>query len=477
MIEARRLLLLGVLKVADLFLLCLSFAFATIVVVHASHRVTLSEFLGMRVKLGNCAIFLLMLVVWHGLFTFAGLYRSKRLSTHRREIIDVTKACALAAISLSLVSILFSVEMASIRFLISFWAINTALMTASRMVLRFVAESIRRRGHNLRHMIILGTNPRAVEFARRIESRPERGYRLLGFVDEDWAGLAEFKKTGYPLVSRYHHLAEYLRRNVVDEVAMYLPLRSFHEYSSVVASLCQQHGIIMRFDSDIFGVQSLPTKAEEVDGKHYLSTDAHDLWPLVAKRSLDILFSVILLLLLSPLMIAVGLLIKVCTNGPVFFRQERVGLNKRRFSIYKFCTMVPNAEKLMAQLEQYNEAKGPVFKIKEDPRITPIGKFLRRTSIDELPQLLNVLHGDMSLVGPRPLPVRDYERFNEDWQRRRFSVRPGITCLWQVNGRSSITFDQWMKLDIQYLDEWSFWLDVKILARTIPAVLKGSGAA
>jgi len=139
--------------------------------------------------------------------------------------------------------------------------------------------------------------------------------------------------------------------------------------------------------------------------------------------------------------------------------------------------MVTNAEEMMSQLEQLNEVSGPVFKIKDDPRITAIGKWLRRTSIDELPQFFNVLKGDMSLVGPRPLPMRDYQGFNEDWQRRRFSVRPGITCLWQVQGRSSIAFEQWMELDIQYLDEWSLWLDLKILARTIPAVVKGSGAA
>jgi len=138
--------------------------------------------------------------------------------------------------------------------------------------------------------------------------------------------------------------------------------------------------------------------------------------------------------------------------------------------------MVPHAENLMAGLESQNEVAGPVFKMKKDPRITPIGKWLRRSSMDELPQLLNVLKGDMSLVGPRPLPVRDYEGFNEDWQRRRFSIKPGITCLWQVNGRSGISFDQWMLLDLQYMDEWSLWLDLKILAKTVPAVLKGAGA-
>jgi lipopolysaccharide/colanic/teichoic acid biosynthesis glycosyltransferase len=192
---------------------------------------------------------------------------------------------------------------------------------------------------------------------------------------------------------------------------------------------------------------------------------------------LDVVVSLTLLILFAPLLLAVALLIPLTSTGPALFRQERVGLNKRRFLIFKFRTMVPNADKMLADLERFNEVSGPVFKIKHDPRVTPLGRILRRTSIDELPQLFNVLTGDMSMVGPRPLPVRDYEGFSEDWQRRRLSVRPGITCLWQVNGRSSVGFEKWMQLDIQYMDEWSLWLDLKILARTVPAVLKGSGAA
>jgi lipopolysaccharide/colanic/teichoic acid biosynthesis glycosyltransferase len=163
--------------------------------------------------------------------------------------------------------------------------------------------------------------------------------------------------------------------------------------------------------------------------------------------------------------------------GPVFFVQERVGINKRRFKVLKFRTMVVDAERRQQTLETLNEATGPVFKIRNDPRITPLGKFLRKTSIDELPQLCNVLNGDMSLVGPRPLPVRDYNGFSQDWHRRRFSVRPGITCLWQVNGRSRLPFEKWMELDMEYIDRWSLWLDLKILVKTVPAVLKGSGAA
>jgi lipopolysaccharide/colanic/teichoic acid biosynthesis glycosyltransferase len=179
-------------------------------------------------------------------------------------------------------------------------------------------------------------------------------------------------------------------------------------------------------------------------------------------------------------MIITAVMVKLTAPGPIFFIQKRLGRNKRMFDIFKFRTMVVDAEKRLKDLEDKNEADGAVFKIKNDPRITPLGRFLRKTSIDELPQLFNVLKGDMSLVGPRPLQVRDYELFDtfcEDWQRRRFSVRPGITCLWQIMGRSSIPFEKWMELDLQYIRTWSLWLDLEILAKTVPAVLRGSGAA
>jgi exopolysaccharide biosynthesis polyprenyl glycosylphosphotransferase len=195
------------------------------------------------------------------------------------------------------------------------------------------------------------------------------------------------------------------------------------------------------------------------------------------KRFLDIVISLGALILLAPLLLIAAALIRLTSRGPALFVQKRLGLNKRIIGVYKFRTMVRDAEKKQAELEHLNEVSGPVFKIKNDPRITPIGRFLRKTSIDELPQLFNVLKGDMSLVGPRPLPVRDYQGFNKDWQRRRFSIRPGITCLWQINGRSTVQFDRWMELDMEYIDRWSVWLDMQILIRTIPAVLKGSGAA
>jgi exopolysaccharide biosynthesis polyprenyl glycosylphosphotransferase len=195
------------------------------------------------------------------------------------------------------------------------------------------------------------------------------------------------------------------------------------------------------------------------------------------KRGLDIGGAAFGLILCIPLFVVVAILIKVTSRGPVLFRQERYGLGKRTFRIYKFRTMVQDAEAAQAALEHMNQNSGPVFKIFKDPRITRIGAFLRKTSIDELPQLINVLMGEMSLVGPRPLNMRDVGRFSEAWLMRRFSVKPGLTCLWQVSGRSNVSFDRWIALDLHYIDHWSLRMDFKILAMTLPAVVKGTGAA
>ena len=477
---AKHRFLLGILKLLNLMFMILSFGLATIVhVLREGGGVTLSGFLSMRVKLSNFVVFATLLLLWHVILSLSGQYQSQRLATKRSLIMDAVKATTLATLLLAGIMTALRITMGTPGFIIAFWIFASVLVAGGRVLIRGFLETIRARGHNLRHLLILGTNRRACGFASRLEAKPELGYRVLGFVDDPWGGLQEFLQTGYTLCCGFDKLADYLRRNVVDEVAIYLPLCSFYEHSSQVAALCEHHGIVMRFDSDIFNLKVAQSRADELDGDSHITAYSGSRygWPSLVKRGLDVMVSFILLVLLSPLLVAVALAIKFTSKGPVLFLQERVGLNKRRFLIYKFRTMVPNADKLLPDLELLNEVSGPVFKIKNDPRMTPIGRLLRRASIDELPQLFNVLQGDMSLVGPRPLPVRDYEGFNEDWQRRRFSIRPGITCLWQVNGRSSISFEKWMQLDLEYIDQWSLWLDFKILARTVPAVLRGSGAA
>ena len=259
----------------------------------------------------------------------------------------------------------------------------------------------------------------------------------------------------------------------------FLQLRAKYNAASEIVRLCEEQGIVVRCLSDIFDLKTSKISAGSLDGVPLLSNcnGAMDGWQGEVKRILDILISGIALILSLPVSIIVAAAIKIFSPGPVFFVQQRVGLNKRHFRMYKFRTMVPGAENKQTEVEFLNESTGAVFKIKKDPRLTSIGKILRKLSIDELPQLFNVLKGDMSLVGPRPLPIRDYNGFSEDWHRRRFSVRPGITCLWQVNGRCALPFERWMELDMEYIDKWSLWLDLKILAKTFPSVLRGSGAA
>ena len=273
-------------------------------------------------------------------------------------------------------------------------------------------------------------------------------------------------------------LESVMAQEPVDEVFITLPREKYGHLVDAIVRLCEEQGIIVRVQSEPFDLRIARWQVDELGGVPIVTirSGPPDGWQLLAKRLIDVCGSAVLLTTMAPLLAAVALLIKLDSRGPVFFSQQRVGLNRRRFKLFKFRTMAAGADQQQAMLERLNEADGPVFKIKDDPRITRIGRFLRRYSIDELPQLFNVLKGEMSLVGPRPLPVRDIERIDTHWHKRRLSVKPGVTCLWQVNGRSDVNFNHWVRMDLEYIDNWSLGLDLKILMKTIPAVLKGSGA-
>jgi exopolysaccharide biosynthesis polyprenyl glycosylphosphotransferase len=475
----RRDILLKTYKLFDLLTMTCAFLLTTWVSCYSLGRVSFIEFMEMRIKLSNIALFLGFLFIWHLIFSAFGLYESRRLSNRYREVADVVKATSLGTLAIGLFGILFRISLDTPVVLLIFWTGTAVITILSRLTLRSTLESLRRRGRNLRHMLIIGTNPRAIRLAREVESKPELGYRLMGFVDSDYAGAQEFRKVGYSLVADLKEFPGFIRSRMVDEVLICLPLRSHYVEASKIVACCEEQGIMVKILSDLFDLKLAHSNIEQLGDESIitLSTGSMEGWAAIFKRTFDVVVSFVLVLLFTPLFLITAFLIKITSQGPAFFVQERLGLNKRRFPMYKFRTMVVDAEKRQAELEHLNEADGPVFKIMDDPRITPIGKLLRGTSIDELPQLFNVLMGDMSLVGPRPLPVRDFEGFEQDWHRRRFSVRPGISCLWQINGRSSVSFERWMELDMEYIDKWSLWLDFKILAKTVSAVLKGSGAA
>jgi exopolysaccharide biosynthesis polyprenyl glycosylphosphotransferase len=463
----------------DFMIVAFSMAVAALLDYFLNANISPLRFLSMHLTIRNLFILPAFMAGGHLSFSLFGLYQSKRLSTLRSEIIDILQATALGALVIFVVRLFFGFALITPIFAVVFWWVSSSLMILSRLVLRFVLAQIRTRGRNLRNALIVGTNDRAVQFALKILGNRELGYRIIGFVDNEWSGTPWFQKTGFLLTADFAGFPAYLRENVVDEVFIDLPIKSCYDLCSQIISQCEEQGITVRYISSLFNPKLGRYRADEMEDDSLItfSTGVMTGPLMVLKRTLDFVLSFFLLLLASPVFLITALLVKLTSSGPVFFVQKRLGLNKRLFPLYKFRTMVPDAESRLCKLEHLNEMKGPVFKIKNDPRITRPGKFLRRTSIDELPQLLNVLRGDMSLVGPRPLPVRDYNGFDKDWQRRRFSVRPGITCLWQINGRNTVSFEHWMEEDMEYIDHWSLWLDFKIMAKTIPVVLRGSGAA
>jgi exopolysaccharide biosynthesis polyprenyl glycosylphosphotransferase len=475
----RRKFALKILEISDLVLMIACFFAAAYGSYKEIGPVSFGDFLSMRVKVINFISFTFFLLIWHYIFVLSGLYRSKRLSGAANEIKDVLKATIAGSAVLFVLGRVMRISLLTPHFTALFLAASSIAIISARLMLRSFLKTLRLRGRNIRRLLIVGTNRRAVEYAKKIESRPDLGYRIAGFVENGWSHNTEFRQSGYTVVTNFANFREFIRTSVVDEVMVCLPMKSHYQISLDVVKSCEEQGIIVRFLSDFFNLELARSRAENLAGDSVITiyTGAMMGWPVLVKRAIDVAFSLALLIFLTPWLALIAALIKISSPGPALFVQERVGLNKRRFRLYKFRTMVPDAEGSIKDLVKLNEVSGPVFKIRNDPRVTWIGKYLRKTSIDELPQLINVLKGDMSLVGPRPLPLRDYEGFDEDWQRRRFSVRPGITCLWQVGGRSDVSFDRWMGLDMEYIDNWSLWLDFKILAQTIPAVLKGSGAA
>jgi exopolysaccharide biosynthesis polyprenyl glycosylphosphotransferase len=272
-------------------------------------------------------------------------------------------------------------------------------------------------------------------------------------------------------------ISSVLKNHVIDEVILAIP-RAMIPNVDRIAYACEEEGVKLRFMADVFDVHVARMRLVELGSLPMLTLEpvAQEAWKVFVKRTIDLAACLVLLPVVLPVVGIIALAVKLDSPGPFFFIQERIGQNKRRFPIFKFRTMVKDAEKMMAQVEQLNEAEGPIFKIAKDPRVTRVGQFLRKTSLDELPQIFNIIRGEMSLVGPRPMSIRDVDLFDQGIQRKRFSVKPGLTCLWQVSGRSQLPFSKWLELDLYYIDHWSLSLDFKILFKTIPAVLKGRGA-
>jgi exopolysaccharide biosynthesis polyprenyl glycosylphosphotransferase len=425
---------------------------------------------------------LLLALGWVGIFAYCIRYKADRFVGFKTQLKDLGKATTLASFWFVIVSAVFSVRSINPANILIFWAVVTAAGVLSRLLLRLTLISARRSGYNYRFLLVIGANPRAAEVVSKIESRPELGYKIVGFVAETPETERAWKSVpgaSGEVVGILDNLQGVLKRERVDEMIVCLPVDSRFSDIVKVVQHARDLGVVVRLMPELKdGALFKSIHLEEFEGEHVVTLFREQmLLQLLAKRMVDATLSLAALIVLAPLMIVVAILIKATSPGPVLFAQDRVGMNQRRFRIYKFRSMVVDAEERKKELAHLNEiADGPAFKIKDDPRITRIGRFIRKTSIDELPQLFNVLQGEMSLVGPRPPLPEEVKKY--EWLfRKRLSVKPGITCVWQISGRSSTTFERWMEMDNEYIENWSIWLDLSILIKTIPAVLLGRGAS
>jgi exopolysaccharide biosynthesis polyprenyl glycosylphosphotransferase len=416
------------------------------------------------------AFLALYAIAWVFLLAANGLYRPRSRWSLRAEALAIARATVFMALLTLSVLFLFHLPDVSRLFLLGLFPTQAILTIVMRAVIRRWMEHLRRQGRNARFVLVLGAGSRAQAFAAKLEDHRELGLRVIGFLDEDPA----IPTTGrWPILGSLDDLEATLHATVVDEVAICLP---FSQWSLIdaLSHVCEEEGKIVRIPIDVLDHAVSAGRVEELDGTPVFSLVSgpdHEL-ALAAKRLVDLAVSGLGLLLLSPVFAAIALAVALDGGRPIFFRQRRVGLHGRPFDVVKFRSMTRDAEARLADLSGANEITGHAFKMARDPRVTKVGRFLRRSSLDELPQLWNVLRGEMSLVGPRPpLPgeVKDYDL----WHRRRLSMKPGITGLWQVRSRREPDFDRWVAADLEYIDRWSLWLDVQILFRTIPAAVQG----
>lgn len=458
----------------DLFLAVVSFYFA-----YWIRDVWIFSSFDRLVSLSSYQWFLFFILpFWSLAFYYGGAYEFSYTSSPFKGILRLWAAIALGVVSLAAVIFIFKSLYFSRLFIITFGATNIVLAAAGRFFVWFVTRRYRQFPANV---VIAGDGQSAARLAGIIENHRNWGLNLLGFVSEEPARPVQSDGPGdspsrRPVLGSIKDMPELIDRHIIDEVIFAVSQDRLSGLEDTML-LLEDEGIKTRIVLDIFPHMIARIHIDEIDNVPLLTftTIPTDEFALFMKRVLDVAISSSALAALSPVFALLAFFIKTTSRGPVLFVQQRSGLNGRIFDFYKFRSMQHDAEKKKSALLTSNEMDGPAFKMRRDPRITAVGRIIRKTSMDELPQLWNVLKGDMSIVGPRPpLPseVAKYER----WQKRKLSMKPGITCIWQVSGRNLIRFQDWIKLDLEYIDNWSLWLDVKILFKTIPAIITGRGA-
>src|SRR5438552_13853728 len=397
------------------------------------------------------------------LLAMQGFYDRPLLAARRQTVWQLFWACAWTTIIVILISFLARQQPAR-GVIVLFGAISFLVVLSKEEIIRRWVESRFGQDHLKRRLLIVGTVEDTEPLHAKLNAQSREGIEIL----------AEVNLKDTPV----ERLVELLHDHSANGVILSAKHTMFGQVERVIQA-CELEGVEVWLLADFFKTQISQTAFDDFEGRPMLvfRSTPEASWQSIAKQGLDVVGASVLLTLFSPLMLGAALLIKLTSRGPVLCRQQRAGLNGKPFVMMKFRSMTTDAEQHKHELEVLNEMTGPVFKLSNDPRVTPIGRFIRKYSIDEFPQLANVVRGEMSLVGPRPLPVDEVRRFDDLAHRWRLSVKPGLTCLWQVSGRNDVhDFTDWVRLDLEYIDNWSLWLDLKILCRTIPVVLLGTGA-
>jgi exopolysaccharide biosynthesis polyprenyl glycosylphosphotransferase len=429
---------------------------------------------------------ILLIVVVSYLFVsdWFSLHDLKINGTLHSQVIAILKTVFFLVMITALALYFFKLEQVSRLMMTIFFTLNVLLLLISRVLTVSAVESYRARGIGVTNLLIIGSKQRAIEFIRGVQRNPNAGaYHVLGCLDKEGDAIGKEVFDGVNVIGTLDQLMDIALNTNTDIVVFTMPLKEIEDATEVMNGL-EVIGVKTYIVPDwyIHTLMYEPTIAEITIEPFFetyavtLHTTSRSVVQLGLKTIIDYILAGVTVVLLSPLFVFIALAIVICSPGPVFFKQVRLGLRGREFAMFKFRSMVPNAERLQQELKDMNEADGPVFKIAHDPRIIPyVGNLLRRTSLDELPQLINILRGEMSIVGPRP-PVPAEVSLYTPAQRRRLSMKPGLTCLWQVSpNRNKLSFDEWMQLDLKYIDNWSLFLDFKIILRTFKVVLFGYG--
>ncbi len=392
-----------------------------------------------------------------------GFYDRPIIAPRRHTVFSLFKGCLFISIGLTIALFFSKLDIA--RFIpIAFGIFAFCLVYMKEELMLLAAKSNMVKSQNRRRFLLIGTPEETARMKKEVRARPESGVEIFAELDLSNTHL--------------HNLVTLLHDHSINGVILSTRHANFDRAEAVV-NACEIEGVEAWLVADFFKTHISSTTLDDFYGRPVLvfRSAPEASWQGIIKQMMDFVGALMGVVLASFIMVPVAIVIKLTSRGPVFFKQMRSGLNGAPFTIFKFRTMVTNAEQLKHELAAMNEMTGPVFKVTSDPRVTPVGKWLRKFSLDELPQLFNILRGEMSIVGPRPLPVDETKRINDAAHRRRLSVKPGLTCLWQVSGRNEISnFSEWVRLDLEYIDNWSLWLDIKIILRTFPAVFRGSGA-